>query len=435
MKEMKHILLALLAVSAAATGCKTEDYDDGTTPVANTAYIGAAETTPDAPVTFKRTVQTLDREFTVKLVTPLSEAVDVEFRIDAEAVSAYNRRHGTSYGLLESIHYNLAQQSVSIEAGKVESDPVTIRFQGLDQLEMNETYLLPVSLTSTSNGLGLLRGSETLYYLVKRSSAITTAADLTDCYMWVPTFETQEGQAPIMGLKAMTYEVLVNVPEFATSLPGQSTVNVTSVMGVEQHCLLRIGDASYPRQQIQLQVGDVHFPDGGASNVIPELTLDPGEWYHIAFTWDIEAEIGRIYVNGRLAYSDRLPCDTETFDIGQVSKGGAEDKAYRFLIGYSYNPYRPLNGMVSEARIWSVARSEEEIFRDMYEIADPASKPELRAYWKFNEGTGNIAKDYSQYGNDAACLDGSNSMENGERKEGTLKWNNAIEIPMLNQEE
>lgn len=435
MKEMKNILLALLAVLAAATGCKTEDYDDGTTPVSNTVYIGAAETTPDAPVTFKRTVQTLDREFTVKLVSPLSEDMEVGFRIDAEAVSAYNRRHGTSYGLLESIHYNLAQQSVGIEAGKVESAPVTIRFQGLDQLEMNETYLLPVSLTSASNGLGLLRGSETLYYLVKRSSAITTAANLTDCYMWVPTFETQAGQAPIMGLKAMTYEVLVNVPEFLTSLSGSGTVNVTSVMGVEQHCLLRIGDANYPRQQIQLQVDGTYFPASGSDNVIPALTLDPGEWYHIAFTWDVEEEIGRIYVNGRLAYSDRLPCNSEKFDIGQVTKGGTEDEAYRFLIGYSYNPNRPLNGMVSEVRIWSVARSEEEIFRDMYEIADPASKPELRAYWKFNEGTGNTAKDYSQYGNDAACLTGSNSMEIGERKEGTLKWNNAIEIPMLNQEE
>ncbi len=435
MKNMKHILLALLAVSAAATGCKSEDYDDGTTPVDNTAYIGAAETSPDAPVTFKRTVEALDREFTVKLVSPLSEEIKVEFCIDAAAVATYNHRHGTSYGLLDAAHYVFTQRSVVIPAGKVESDPIAIHFQGLDRLTENETYLLPVSLTSTSNGLGLLRGSETLYYLVKRSSAITTAANLTDCYMWVPTFETQAGQAPIMGLKAMTYEILVNVPEYLTYLQGQGNINVTSVMGVEQHCLLRIGDSSYPRQQIQLQVGDVHFPDGGATNVIPELTVDPGEWYHIAFTWDLTEEVGRIYVNGRLAYSDHLSWDSETFDIGQVSKGGVEDKAYRFLIGYSYNPYRPLNGLVSEARIWSVARSEEEIFRDMYEITDPASKPELRAYWKFNEGSGNTVKDYSQYGNDAVCLTGSNSMENGKREEGTLKWDNAIEIPMLNQEE
>ena len=96
MKNMKHILLALLAVSAAATGCKSEDYDDGTTPVDNTAYIGAAETSPDAPVTFKRTVEALDREFTVKLVSPLSEEIKVEFCIDAAAVATYNHRHGTS---------------------------------------------------------------------------------------------------------------------------------------------------------------------------------------------------------------------------------------------------------------------------------------------------------------------------------------------------
>lgn len=435
MKKMKHILFALLAVLAAATGCKTEDYDDGTTPIDNTVYIGAAETTPDAPVTFKRTVQTLDREFTVKLVSPLPEDLEVELRIDAGAAVAYNHRHGTSYGLLGGLFYDFPQRSVTIPAGKIESEPVTIHFQGLDQLAENATYLLPVSLGSTSNGLGLLQGSETLYYLVKRSSAITTAANLTDCYMWVPSFETQAGQAPIMGLKAMTYEVLVNVPEYVTFIQGQGDINVTSVMGVEQHCLLRIGDSGYPRQQIQLQVGDVHFPAGGADNVIPALTIDPGEWYHIAFTWDLAEEIGRIYVNGRLAYSDQLLWNSETFDIGQVSKGGAEDKAYRFLIGYSYNPHRPLNGMVSEVRIWSVARSEEEIFRDMYEIVDPASKPELRAYWKFNEGTGNIARDYSQYGNDAVCLTGSNNMEYGDRNEGTLKWNNAIEIPMLNQEE
>ena len=435
MKMMRHIFCAALALTVLTTGCKSDDYDDGTSPVANTAYIVEAATTPDAPVTFKRTVETLDREFVVRLVAPVDTPTRVELIVDAAAAAEYNRRHGTSYPVLDAAYYDFTQRSVSIDAGKIESEAVMIHFKGLDQLDMNQTLLLPVSIASTSNGLGLLRGSETLYYLVKRSSAITTAANLTDCYMWVPTFETTEGQAPIMGLKAMTYEILVNVPAFMTEYPNQGVVNVTSVMGVEQHCLLRIGDAGYPRQQIQLQVGDVHFPGGGENNVIPALTIDPGEWYHIAFTWDLAEEVGRIYVNGRLAYSDRLTWDSETFDIGQVSKGGSEDTAYRFLIGYSYNPYRPLNGMVSEARIWSVARSEEEIFRDMYEIADPASKPELRAYWKFNEGSGNTVKDYSMYGNDAVCLIGTNSMENGKREEGTLKWNTAIEIPMLNQEE
>ena len=86
-------------------------------------------------------------------------------------------------------------------------------------------------------------------------------------------------------------------------------------------------------------------------------------------------------------------------------------------------------------RIWSVARTQEEIFRDMYDVENPESKPELRAYWKCDEGQGNTVKDWSQYGNDLVCLDGANDFEKGERNEGTLEWDNSIEIPQLNKQE
>ena len=54
---------------------------------------------------------------------------------------------------------------------------------------------------------------------------------------------------------------------------------------------------------------------------------------------------------------------------------------------------------------------------------------------KYMLETGNTVKDWSQYGNDAVCLTGTNNFEGGERTEGTLKWNNSIEIPQLNQEQ
>lgn len=432
--KLKTCILWAAAVAVLASGCKSDDYGDGSTPLANAAFIDAAEISPETRVTFKKNVEQLDREFSVKLVSPLSVDLRVGFRVDADAIAAYNRRHGTSYGMLPAEYYDFPEPEVVIEAGKAVSEKVAIHFKNLDRLEIDETYLFPVSLTRASAGVALLKGSETVYYLVKRSSAITTAANLTGCYMWVPSFETAAGQAPIKGLKALTYEIIVNIPEFLLFADGQGAVSVTSVMGVEQNCLMRIGDSGYPRQQLQMQVGPTHFPEGGLTNVVPGLTLDPGEWYHLAFTWDVATSEAKFYVNGRLQYSGLILCDTDTFDIGQVTKGGVEDKAYRFLIGYSYNLFRPLNGMVSEARIWSVARTEEEIFRDMYEIKEPETLPELRAYWKFNDQSGNTAKDYSQYGNDAVCLDGLNSMENGERKEGTLKWNNSVEIPILNQE-
>ena len=69
-----------------------------------------------------------------------------------------------------------------------------------------------------------------------------------------------------------------------------------------------------------------------------------------------------------------------------------------------------------------LARTQADIWRDMYDVENPAEKPELRAYWKFNEGTGNIIKDWSQYGNDAVA-------------HTDLKWNTSVEIPQLNKQE
>lgn len=125
-----------------------------------------------------------------------------------------------------------------------------------------------------------------------------------------------------------------------------------------------------------------------------------------------------------------MPYDSATIDLAR-----AEKDAYRFLIGYSYNTGRILNGLISQVRVWAVARTQQEIYRDMYDVEEPESKPELRAWWKFDEGQGNIVKDWSMYHNDAVCLDGKNDFEAGERNEGTLKWDNSIEIPQLNKEQ
>ena len=99
-----------------------------------------------------------------------------------------------------------------------------------------------------------------------------------------------------------------------------------------------------------------------------------------------------------------------------------ETDARQFFIGYSYDAFRQLCGDISEVRIWSVARTQADIWRDMYDVENPAEKPELRAYWKFNEGSGNIIKDWSQYGNDAVA-------------HTDLKWNTSVEIPQLNKQE
>lgn len=59
-----------------------------------------------------------------------------------------------------------------------------------------------------------------------------------------------------------------------------------------------------------------------------------------------------------------------------------------FHIGYSYEPGREMDGMISECRIWNVVRTQDEIKDNFYDV-DPKT-PGLLGYWKFNEGSGDI---------------------------------------------
>ena len=90
------------------------------------------------------------------------------------------------------------------------------------------------------------------------------------------------------------------------------------------------------------------------------------------------------------------------------------------FIGRSYDDYRPLNGKIAEARVWSVARTLEQIWENMYEIENPENDSTLLGYWKFNEGSGNTVKDYSMYGNDGVA-------------KYDIIWPQGIEIPKLNE--
>lgn len=416
--KLKTIIL-LAGLTLGMTACKSDDYTDGTTPLDNAAYLDAARIAPDSRVTFKKTVTELERELRVLFLSPVSRATDVTLRVDAAAVAVYNQRHGTDYGLLDAAHYDLSATSVRIEAGKHESQPIIVHFKGLEALDIDQTALLPITITGTSTGIGVLDGSERVYYLVRRSSAITTAANLADGYLWVPSFETPEGRAAVNGLEALTFEALIHVNDFT------GDAGISSVMGVEQHCLLRLGDTGFPRQQLQTQISGSKFPEADKSK-----QLQAGEWYHVALTWDIASTAIRIYVNGQLQSEGSLAYDKPSIDLAR-----AEESAYRFLIGYSYNTGRLLNGMISQVRVWSVVRTPEQIWRDMYDVEVPDTKPELRAYWKCDEGAGDVVRDWSQYGNDARCLAGDNEFESGARKEGTLEWNNSIEIPQLNKEQ
>ena len=208
-------------------------------------------------------------------------------------------------------------------------------------------------------------------------------------------------------------------------------------MGVENYLLLRIGDASFPRQQLQFDgTGDAaatpgfgKFPKKDESKL-----LNAGEWYHVAATYSYATREVCIYVNGKLQsrgtdlgnpastpfnLAGRAFYDLYLQDPVKYEQYKGWGNFRQFFLGKSYDDTRQLNGDITEVRVWNVARTEQEIWENMYDV-DPQT-PGLIGYWKFDEGEGNVIRDWTGNGNDGVA-------------EYDLEWPSGIEVPQLNKE-
>lgn len=444
----KYIVPLLVAVSAAFAACT--DYGADGHKFDNAVYLDVSRTGEVRPATFNNNLPSLEWPLQATLIYPSDREVTVSLAIDPSLVAVYNTRFGTSWPMLDAKYYEFSAQQATIPAGKLTSDVVTLRLRELmgeggeqiGALPIDETYLLPVRITGSS--LPALDGSSIAYYVVKRSSAINTVAQLTDNWIYFESLDKYgEGSMVFNGLRAVTYEAWIYINEF---LPAPT--EISSIMGVEQYLLLRLGDTNFERGQLQ-------FDGSGSGSAFGKFpvrdaakNLVTNRWYHVACTYDQAARTVRIYLDGKL--------QSETTGVGVLvpdAKNGinlamralydlwntapAADKpnyetpdtgydklgnAYQFFIGYSYNETRPLNGRIAEARVWSVARTPEQIWENMYNVGNPESDPTLIGYWKFNEGHGNEIKDYSRYGNHG-------------KAQYDIVWPEGVEIPVINQEE
>lgn len=368
-------------------GCDNKDYSKDS-PFDNGVYIDAAEVKDVANFTFNNLRQTAQQQISAVLAYPSEQDIEVNFRVDPSLISHYNARLGSNYTILDTKYYKFSTQHVVIPKGEINSNTVTIDFFDLTDLEIDTSFLLPVTIDQAS-GVGILDGSRTICYIVRRSSAITTAVSLANNFFEVPGFVAGSPTADVVnGLKQLTFEAIVRVNKF------DPLTEISTIMGIEQYCLFRFGDSGFPRQQLQFAANEIKFPNANETKL-----LQTGEWYHVAVTYDTEAKSAIIYVDGN--EQSRI----EDYGIGEPINLGKQKKGdFMFKIGHSYGEpedmSRQLNGEICEVRIWNVIRSQEELYRNMYDV-DPQT-PGLKAYWKFNEGKGNnIVKDFTGNGNDA----------------------------------
>lgn len=443
---MKRYLITFFVLLGALTACERYDADDHK--FGNVVYLNVSQTSPVQLATFSNNRETYDCTLQAALTYPAAQDVQVSLAVDPSLVAAYNARYGTAWPMLDEKYYTLSAPETTIAAGRTVSDVVTLQLRGLmgegeeqtGALPLDETYLVPIRISGAS--IDVLGGSDVAYYVVKRSSAITVAAQLGEGN-WInfPTLDKYGTNSSAWnGLTAMTYEALIYIDQFATTDAEGLPVNISSVLGVEQYLLLRIGDTNFERQQLQFDGSGSGSQFGKFPGKDATKNLEAGRWYHVACTYDQATQTVRIYVDGRIQseqtgvgiatqnednrinlamralYDYYLNNPTED---NEKKYGGFVD-AYQFFIGKSYDEKRPLNGKIAEARVWSVARTPEQIWENMYNVENPADDPTLLGYWKFNEGAGNTVRDYSMYGNDGVA-------------ESDITWPSGIEIPKINE--
>lgn len=436
------------------TACERYDADDHK--FGNVVYLNVSQTSPVQLATFSNNRATYDCTLQAALTYPAGQDVQVSLEVDPSLVADYNARYGTQWPMLDAKYYALSSETATIPAGRTVSEVVTLQLkelmgEGEEQtgaLPLDETYLVPVRISGAS--IDVLGGSDVAWYVVKRSSAITVAAQL-GAGNWInfPTLDKYGANSKAWnGLTAMTYEALIYIDEFATQDETSTPVSISTIMGVEQYLLLRIGDTNFERQQLQFDGSGSGSQFGKFPGRDVTKNLEAGRWYHVACTYDQSTQTVRVYVDGKIqseetgvgisapskknqinlamralydlwnSASETEKPQYETDETGYNKLGDA----YQFFIGRSYNEYRPLNGKIAEARVWSVARTPEQIWENMYNVENPADDPTLLGYWKFNEGTGNTVRDYSMYGNDGVA-------------ETDIVWPSGIEIPKINETE
>ena len=292
--------------------------------------------------------QTMTFDLAARLSTMTSSQVNVSYSIaDASVVESYNQQYGTEYRMFDPSNVELSSTTSVIPEGKLYADNVQMKITNLDVLEEGKPFILPVRVNSSTE---TLPGTSVAYFLINKPVKIKKAGKFNDSHISIRfpagTF-----------FKSFTYEALVYLRSMSSNI---------TVMGTEGIMILRIGDSPATPTGCLEVAGQQHY------NVTEPLKV--GKWYHVALTYDQSSGKTALYVNGeKKAGSDWSipgfkPNDDQGFSIGKVP-------------GFPWGE-RPLTGNMSEIRVWSVARTANQLKQNMFTV-DPKSDG-LELYYKLN---------------------------------------------------
>ncbi len=157
---------------------------------------------------------------------------------------------------------------------------------------------------------------------------------------------------------------------------------------------------SVDENRFQVQLGEASVTGG---------SLERDNWHHIAVTWQGADGRTKIFKDGNTLLSGTLAQGERLAERGSLLLGAGLDRigdATRVVNDEAFA------GRLDDVRIWHDSRAQEDIQREMNKhlTGDEAG---LVAYWRFDEGSGQIAFDYSENGNHGqlGSTDGSDTHD------------------------
>lgn len=371
MKLNNLLLVALVGTGLAFTGCKTSE-DEEKQHYDNKLFLTGTEFTQEVKF-MSGDNSAVEKSLTVGLAKPEAFDIKVTMAPSPDMISTYRSAYyDASAEVLPDSCYTMPETVTTISAGGLESPSLPIEFSKLGTLDRNLTYVLPVTVKQ-ADGIEVLRSAKTFYYVFRAASLINWVCNISKNRAY-PDFNND---SRFNNLSENTMEILFKADAFPNTL--------NTLMGIEGHYLLRLGDSGIPSNQLQIA--------SSRNLTSTDLQFEAGQWYHLAVVF--ESGTVTIYVNGQEKTSGSV--GRSSINLG--AKHTNEDDGSRcFWVGYSYSSDRYFDGVISEVRIWNRALEADEIQAANHFYTVDAASDGLIAYWKFNEGTGKTVKDQSASG-------------------------------------
>lgn len=358
---MKKYIFLSLALLFSLTGCKEEPefgdavYLTGTLTSQNVKFLVDGQTSMG---------------ITVSSSTKADAPVKVSLEVAPDKLAEYNAATGGEAILPPAESYSFSSKEVTIAQGAAQSDAITLNADG-EKIKEGTHYCLPVTITKVDGGnLRVLKTSQTAYILFTKVINIK-AADLDKKGSFdIPGFAGES--SPVRSLGQMTLEMKIKPESFGS---------ISSLCGCEENFLFRFGDgAGSPDNKLQLakaSIGTPLHPDQKDHyEAWADQPFETGSWHHFAAVYD--GSYLRTYLDGKQIQA--VETKGGTINLSMAYDGHTWDDT--FAIGRSVGHQRFFDGLVSECRVWNIARTQSQLQNGVCYV-DPTT-PGLVAYWRFN---------------------------------------------------